>query len=94
MLIVGWVLQGFGYDEQLGTNALQPQSAVLGMRLILGISIPLCLIVAFVGAFMIKITTKKSERIRYFVEKQRNNELENLCEEEKLELETLKKELF
>ncbi len=94
VLIVGWVLQGFGYDEQLGTNALQPQSAILGMRLILGISIPLCLIVAFVGAYMIKITTKKSERVRYFVEKQRNNELENLCEEEKSELETLKKELF
>lgn len=94
VLIVGWVLQGFGYDEQLGTNALQPQSAVLGMRLVLGISIPLCLIIAFIGAYMIKLTTKKSERIRYFVDKQRNNELESLPEEEKLELEALKKELF
>lgn len=94
VLIVGWVLQGFGYDEQLGTNVLQPYSAVFGMKLILGISIPVCLIVSFVGAYMIKITTKKSERIRYFVEKQRNNELENLAEDEKAELEELKKELF
>ena len=94
VLIVGWVLQGFGYDEQLGTNVLQPYSAVLGMKLILGISIPICLIVSFVGAYMIKITTKKSERIRYFVEKQRDNQLSNLSEEEKAELEELKKELF
>ena len=86
VLIVGWVLQGFGYDEQLGTNVLQPYSAVLGMKLILGISIPVCLIVSFVGAYMIKITTKKSERIRYFVEKQRDNQLSNLSEEEKAEL--------
>lgn len=94
VLIVGWVLQGFGYDEQLGVDKLQPESAVLGMRLILGISIPICLIVAFIGAYMIKITTKKSERIRYFVEKQRAGELDSLCEEEQLELDTLKKELF
>ena len=94
MLIVGWVLQGFGYDEQLGTNALQPESAVLGMRLILGISIPICLVIAFLGAYMIKITTRKSERIRYFVQKQRDNELELLSTEEQQELELLKKELF
>lgn len=94
VLIVGWVLQGFGYNEQLGTNELQPQSAVLGMRLILGISIPLCLIVAFIGAYMIKITTKKSERVRYFVEKQRNDELDMLTESEVQELDKLKKELF
>ncbi len=94
VLIVGWVLQGFGYDEQLGTNALQPESAVLGMRLILGISIPICLVIAFLGAYMIKITTRKSERIRYFVQKQRDNDLELLSTEEQQELELLKKELF
>ena len=94
VLIVGWVLQGFGYDEQLGTNALQPESAVLGMRLILGISIPICLVIAFLGAYMIKITTRKSERIRYFVQRQRDNDLELLSTEEQQELELLKKELF
>lgn len=94
VLLVGWVLEWFGYDENLATNVLQPESAVLGMRLILGISIPLCLIVAFIGAFRIKITTRKSERIRYFVEKQRDEELETLSEQEKQELESLKKQLF
>lgn len=94
VLIVTSVLQICGYDEQLGTKALQPESAVLGMRLVLGISIPICLIVAFVGAYVIKITTKKSERIRYFVDKQRNEELDSLSDEEKQELELLKKELF
>lgn len=94
VLIIGWVLQGMGYDESLGTDALQPESAVLGMRIILGAAVPLCLIVAFVGAFLLKINTRKSERIRYFIDKQRAEELESLSDEEKSELEELKKELF
>lgn len=94
VLIIGWVLQGMGYDESLGTDALQPESAILGMRIILGAAVPLCLIVAFVGAFLLKINTRKSERIRYFIDKQRAEELESLSEEEKSELEELKKELF
>lgn len=94
VLIIGWVLQGMGYDESLGTDALQPESAVLGMRIILGAAVPLCLIVAFVGAFLLKINTRKSERIRYFIDKQRAEELESLSDEEKSELEELKRELF
>lgn len=94
VLIIGWVLQGMGYDESLGTDALQPESAVLGMRIILGAAVPLCLIVAFVGAFLLKINTRKSERIRYFIDKQRAEELDSLSEEEKSELEELKRELF
>lgn len=94
VLIIGWVLQGMGYDESLGTDALQPESAILGMRIILGAAVPLCLIVAFIGAFLLKINTRKSERIRYFIDKQRAEELESLSEEEKSELEELKKELF
>lgn len=94
VLIIGWVLQGMGYDESLGTDALQPESAVLGMRIILGAAVPLCLIVAFVGAFLLKINTRKSERIRYFIDKQRAEELDSLSEEEKAELEELKRELF
>lgn len=94
VLIIGWVLQGMGYDESLGTDALQPESAILGMRIILGAAVPLCLIVAFIGAFLLKINTRKSERIRYFIDKQRAEELESLSEEEKSELEELKSELF
>lgn len=94
VLIIGWVLQGMGYDESLGTDALQPESAILGMRIILGAAVPLCLIVAFIGAFLLKINTRKSERIRYFIDKQRAEELESLSEEEKSELEELKNELF
>lgn len=94
VLIIGWVLQGMGYDESLGTDALQPESAVLGMRIILGAAVPLCLIVAFVGALLLKINTRKSERIRYFIDKQRAEELDSLSEEEKAELEELKRELF
>lgn len=95
VLLVGWVLEWFGYDETLELQGvLQSETAILGMRLILGVVVPLCLIVSFIGAWRIKITTKKSERIRYFVEKQRAEELDALNEEEQAELEQLKKELF
>lgn len=94
VLIIGWVLQGMGYDEQLGTSSPQPESAIMGMRYILGIAVPICLVIAFVGAYLIRITTQKSERVRYFIEKQRNDEIDSLPEEEKAELEKLQKELF
>lgn len=94
VFVIGWVLQGMGYDETLGTDGLQPDSAILGMRLILGIAVPLCLVVAFIGAYLIKINTQKSERIRYFIDKQRSNELDSLSEEESAELAQIKKDLF
>ncbi len=94
VFLVGLVLQATGYEEGKGTSELQPASAVKGMRLILGICITVFLIIAFYGAFKIKITTKKSERVTYFISKQREGELDNLDESEKAELETLKKELF
>lgn len=94
VFLIGLVLQTTGFDEQLGTSMPQPQSAVKGMRLVIGICIPICLAIAFVGAFIIKITTKKSERIRYFIDVQREGKIDDLQEEEKSELDKLKKELF
>ncbi|MGN0788747.1 MAG: MFS transporter, partial [Christensenellales bacterium] len=94
VFLVGLVLETTGYDESLGTDKLQPQSAITGMRLVLGICISAFLIIAFVGAFLIKITTKKSERVTYFISKQRAGELDTLDEQEQAELENLKKELF
>lgn len=94
VFLVGLVLETTGYDESLGTDNLQPESAVTGMRLILGICISAFLVIAFVGAFLIKITTQKSERVTYFISKQRAGELDTLDEQEQAELENLKKELF
>ncbi len=94
VFLIGVSLKGAGYDSLLGTNTLQPAAALTGMRLIIGISVPLLLVLGFVCAYLIKITTKKSERIRYFIDKQRAGELDGLNDEDKAEYEKLAKELF
>ena len=94
VFVMGWVLQLMGYDEQLGTSTVQPESAILGMRIMLGVVVPLCLVVAFVGAYTIKITAKKSEDVRYFIEKQRAGELENMSDEDNELFDLIKKDLF
>lgn len=94
VFLIGIVLQNTGYNSDLGTKALQPASAVTGMRLVLGISIFVFLILAFISAYKIKITTKKSERIRYFIDRQRAGTIDSLTEDEKSELNVISEELF
>ena len=94
VLVMAWVLELMGYDEQLATGAVQPDSAIIGMRLMLGLVVPLCLIVAFIAAYMLKITTIKSEKVRYFIEIQRAGEMDSLSEEDVVELDNIKKDLF
>lgn len=94
VFLIGVSLEGAGYNSLLKTSALQPASAVTGMRYILGISIPLLLAAAFICAWRIKITTKKSERVRYFIDKQRAGEFDTLTDEERSEFDELAKELF
>ena len=64
------------------------------MRLMLGLVVPLCLIVAFIAAYMLKITTTKSEKVRYFIKIQRAGEMDSLSEEDVAELDNIKKDLF
>lgn len=94
VFLIGISLKGAGYNSLLGTKVLQPDAALTGMRLIIGISVPILLILGFISAYVIKITTKKSERIRYFIDKQRAGELDNLNDDDKAEYEKLAKELF
>ncbi|NCA66591.1 MAG: hypothetical protein EOM87_00855 [Clostridia bacterium] len=94
VFMIGIVLQGTGFDSDLGTAALQPPKALTGMRCVLGVSVGVFMVLAFVFGYLIKITTKKSERIRFFIDKQRAETLNCMTDEEQQELETLKKELF
>lgn len=94
VFLIGVSLKGAGYDSLLGTKQLQPPEALTGMRLIIGISVPVLLMLGLVSAYLIKITTRKSERVRYFIDKQRAGELDSLPDEEKSELDKLAKELF
>ena len=94
VFLVGVVLQSTGFDSTIGTAKLQPPQALTGMRYVIAISISVFMLLAFISGYMIKITTRKSERIRYFIEKQRAGELHNLSEKEQNEYEKLAKELF
>ncbi|MEG1535932.1 MAG: MFS transporter [Clostridia bacterium] len=94
VFLVGQILAISGYDSTLGTSDFQPTSAVTGMRIAIGVSAVIFLTIAFVAALRIKITTRKSERVRYFIDKQREDNLATLTEEETTELNQLKKELF
>lgn len=94
VFMVGQILGLAGYDEQLGTSDFQPASAVKGMRIAIGVSVCVFLSIAAVAAILIRISTRKSERIRYFIDKQRAGELGNLNEQEQAEYDKLKKELF
>ena len=94
VFLVGQVLTLAGYDESLGTKDFQPASAVRGMRIAIGASVCVFLTIAAVAAMLIRITTRKSERIRYYIDKQRAGELDQLTDEETQELAILKMELF
>lgn len=88
--IVGWVLSGVGYKES--TPSLRPvQSDVvlLTIRLLLGLSVVILIITAFVAATRYKVDDSKLNRIRYFNEKNRNGENDTLTDEEKQEKEML-----
>lgn len=94
VFLIGVSLKGAGYNSLLGTDKLQPVAALEGMRLIIGISVPVLLVLGFISAALIKITTKKSERIRYFIDKQRAGELDKLDAADQAEYDKLAKELF
>ena len=44
VFLIGISLKGAGYNSLLGTKVLQPDAALTGMRLIIGISVPILLI--------------------------------------------------
>ena len=64
------------------------------MRIAIGASVCVFLTIAAVAAMLIRITTRKSERIRYYIDKQRAGELDQLTDEETQEFAQLKMELF
>lgn len=70
--IVGWVIGAAGYIENTTGDASkyidQPDSALLAIRLVIGIAIAIFISLALFASFKYKITSKKLDRIRYFIE--------------------------
>jgi GPH family glycoside/pentoside/hexuronide:cation symporter/oligogalacturonide transporter len=97
VLIVGVILDLAGQIPDT-TNALgesvrhaQPASVLLAIRLIMGISIAVILSIAFIISLKYKVTEPKLTRVRYFLDKHKENA--TLSPEEETEKETLLKEL-
>ena len=94
--LVGWIIGWAGYQENTTNDAtayiVQSDSALLAIKLTLGICIAVFMAFSLYASFRYKVTTKKLIRIRYFIDA--NKEEKELNDEEKQEKEELIKELY
>ncbi len=94
--LVGWIIGWAGYQENNSTDAttyiVQSDSALLAIKLTLGIAIAVFMAFSLYASFRYKVTTKKLIRIRYFIDA--NKENKELTEEENSEKEALIEELY
>lgn len=95
--LVGWVMTGAGYIENTSGDAsnyvVQPSSALLAIKLMMGIAIVVFISIAMFASFKYKVTNAKLKRIRYFCELAEQGALDTLSEEEKQERIALIEEL-
>lgn len=90
---VGWVIDPFYLPkDQLGPDGMQPQEALLAIRLVLGITVAVLITVALISSFRYKVTSAKLTRIRYFIEARKSGK--TLTDEESAEREALVSELY
>ncbi|MDR0855677.1 MAG: MFS transporter [Christensenellaceae bacterium] len=93
--IIGIVLSAAGYIEFNGDDMtkapIQPDTAVMAVRLIMGISVTVLISLAIFISFKYKVTNEKLVRIRTFNEKARENAI--LTDSEKSEKDALIGEL-
>ena len=87
--LVGWIIGGAGYIENTTGDAAayipQPESALLAIKLVMGIAIVVFITLAMLASFRYKVTTAKLKRIRYFNDLGEKGLLGTLNEEEKAE---------
>ena len=90
---VGWVIDPFYLPkDQLGPDGMQPQEALLAIRLVLGITVAVLITVALISSFKYKVNSQKLTRIRYFIEARKSGK--TLTDEESAEREALVSELY
>lgn len=87
--LVGWIINGAGYLENTTGDASvyidQPDSAILAIKLVMGIAVAALIAFAFFASFRYKVTNRKLARIKYFNEKVEADLYDTLTEEEKEE---------
>ncbi|MFW5779959.1 MAG: MFS transporter [Bacillota bacterium] len=93
--IVGFVLSIAGEIPGIEgqPKPLQPDSVLLAIRIMMGGTVALLISLALFASLKYKVSSDRLERIRYFLEFQRADKLDQLSEEEKQEREALIKEL-
>ena len=91
VFIVGWALKFSGYNGEL---AVQPPSAIMGIRIVIIASVVIFLSIAYFGASKLKISNNRSEKIKYFIELQREGTIDELNEIDQAQLDIIKRELF
>lgn len=89
--MVGWIMSGAGYRSD---QIIQSESALLAVRLMMGIAIAVLISFALFSSLKYKVTDKKLARMRYFIEKVKQGGLESLTEDERIEREAMVKELY
>ncbi|MCM1306324.1 MAG: MFS transporter [Bacteroides sp.] len=67
--LVGWIIGGAGYDANLPA---QSSGTLLAIRLVLGLSIAVFISVSLFASFRYKVTSKKLERMRFFIDARKN----------------------
>ncbi len=94
--MVGWITGAAGYIENTTGDASiyieQPASALLAIKLVLGIAIAVFISIALFSSFKYKVTSKKLERMRYFIDAKKKGL--PLTEEEEAERAKMIKELY
>lgn len=101
--ITSWGLSISGFKEPVTDyetgfvqKFAQSESAILGLRLVILIPVLIFVTIAYIYARKLKLTPKKSYKIKDFIDMQKENpEFEDtLCEEDKMELKEIKEDLF
>ncbi len=94
--MVGWILGWCHYKENTtGDSTIyieQPDSALLAIRLVMGISVAILITIAFIASFKYKVDSKKLVRIRYFIDARKKGV--ELTDEENAERDALVSELY
>lgn len=67
--MVGWILGGAGYNAD---KPVQDDGTLLAIRLVLGVSIAVFISISLFASFRYKVTSKKLERMRFFIDARKN----------------------
>lgn len=94
--MVGWIIGWAGYKENTtGDTSVyieQENEVLMTVRIVLGVSVAVFITIALIASFRYRITSKKLDRIRYFIDARKNGQ--TLTNEENNEREALIAELY